>query len=794
VFPVSEGFSQGCPLSPILAAIVLNHILKQLDERLTNRALRRKKSTSDDNLGGMPIILAYVDDANFLVPLEDVKPLLDAFNEIGPPLGAIMNEEKTRVLTSTSGTSILPELERHDPALHTSLQTAIQSYSKNKDGSMHEEVNGLRVLGVPLGNDTFCQSFHTERINAAISDSKKILAGLSDKQTMLRVFKTCTVHKITHLFASDVASTPFSNLPEDWNIWTSDLSNRFSTMLNEFLQQLMGTHSIPAHSHILATLSLSTGGLGLQHPRLSAIPTFMLTTKRAINFATKGIHLPFTPSAIQLPSSITNLYSNWNSEGTTCRTFQTFQKYLPSVTATITQPDSTDTSSLTTSDYDKFINKTSFPWARETLRHHASEQYIIKLLEASPEDVLHAVPGMLLTHMSLPLVSMCRSNIKNRLDNKSFILALKSKLRIPIYPEASRPLCYCGSRVDQHADHYFSCGEWKKTRCSNSFRDTTKFVMKRICPTAQYCTSANNVEREVTNRVTEASSKRPFDWSFTINHIKAAELKSNSPLSEIGFDVTVISPSSPDDLQENACPFNNSISLLEEGERKKFAREGADSDQSTGLTLTGDQFIGKLYDSNRGFIPQSMDRWGNFGPLFQRFLLGDREAPPPQQYPDSRPNAAKMNERACSLDVPFGILNTANKIWSKSNPDVYYGDSYMDSDPKTWALQQLGLGYTNAITAHIKTCDDKIQDPTSTSIYKSRKRNKRVCVVPLETTNENRDLNTQREGHVSSQLPALTTSPSSSLLENIVGTTHSRSVHSRSANEEFTLASPGLLI
>lgn len=318
--------------------------------------------------------------------------------------------------------------------------------------------------------------------------------------------------------------------------------------------------------------------------------------------------------------------------------------------------------------------------------------------------------------------------------------------------------------------------------------------MKRICPTAQYCTSANNVERELTNRVKEASSKRPFDWSFTINHIKAAELKSNSPLSEIGFDVTVISPSSPDDLQENACPFNNSISLLEEGERKKFAREGADSDQSTGLTLTGDQFIGKLYDSNKGFIPQSMDRWGNFGPLFQRFLLGDREAPPPQQYPDSRPNAAKMNERACSLDVPFGILKTANKIWSKSNPDVCYGDSYMDSDPKTWALQQLGLGYTNAIAAHIKTCDDKIQDPTSTSIYKSRKRNKRVCVVSLETTNENRDLNSQREGHDSSQLPALTTSPSSSLLENIVGTAHSRSVHSRSANEEFTLASTGLLI
>ena len=788
--PVTEGFSQGCPLSPILAAIVLNHILKKIDDLLKKRAQRRNKSTSDDNLGGLAIILAYVDDANFLVPLEDVQPLLDAFNEIGPPLGAILNEEKTRILTSTSGKSILEDLQHSNPTVGTSLLKAIQTYSRNSDGSMHEEVNGLRILGVPIGNDTFCKSFHAERITAAVSDSNKILSGLADKQTMLRVFKTCTVHKITHLFASDVASSPISSLPSDWNLWSSDLCNRFSTMINDFLQSLMAVHSIPAHSHILATLSLSNGGLGLQHPRLSAIPTFMLTTKRAINFATKGIHLPMTPSAICLPTSITNLYSNWDSAGTTCRTFQAFQKYLPSITATITRDDPTDTATLSSKDYDKFLHKTSFPWAREILRHHASLQYLIRLLEASPNDVLHAIPGMLQQHMSLPLVSMSRSNIKNRLDNKSFDLALKAKLRIPIYHENSRPLCYCGSRVDCHADHYFKCGEWKKTRCSNHFRDTTKFVMKRICPTAQYCISANNVDRELTNRVKEASSKRPFDWSFTINHIKAAELKSSSPLSEIGFDVTVISPSSPDDLQENACPFDNSISLLEEGERKKFAREGADSDKSTGLTLSGDQFIGKLYDSNKGFIPQSMDRWGNHGPLFSRFLLGNREAPAPHSYPETRPNALKMNKRACSFEVPFGILNTANKNWITSNPGVCFGDTYMDFDPKTWALQQLGLGYTKAITEHISTCDEKIQDPTSTSIYKSRKRNKRVCVVPLEITDEHSGHSIQCSGlNPSSQLPSLTSSPSS-LLETIVD----NSTVTHSASEEPQSDTLGLLI
>ena len=111
----------------------------------------------------------------------------------------------------------------------------------------------------------------------------------------------------------------------------------------------------------------------------------MLTIKHAINFAIKGIHLPLTPSAIQLPASLTNPYSNWGAEGTTCRIFQAFQLYLPSITATIINNDPTATDSLSQADFEKFLHCTSFPWARETLRHHASEQYLFHLLEASPK-------------------------------------------------------------------------------------------------------------------------------------------------------------------------------------------------------------------------------------------------------------------------------------------------------------------------------------------------------------------------------------------------------------------------
>ena len=58
--PVCEGFSQGCPLLPVLSAIVLNYILTKVDSVLQQRSeLRRHQaySFSDDNLGGRPIIM-----------------------------------------------------------------------------------------------------------------------------------------------------------------------------------------------------------------------------------------------------------------------------------------------------------------------------------------------------------------------------------------------------------------------------------------------------------------------------------------------------------------------------------------------------------------------------------------------------------------------------------------------------------------------------------------------------------------------------------------------------------------
>jgi hypothetical protein len=60
-----------------------------------------------------------------------------------------------------------------------------------------EVTDGLCVIGAPLGSATFAQEFMHKILNNAINDSQKLLNGLEDIQTMMRLFSTCTLHKIT---------------------------------------------------------------------------------------------------------------------------------------------------------------------------------------------------------------------------------------------------------------------------------------------------------------------------------------------------------------------------------------------------------------------------------------------------------------------------------------------------------------------------------------------------------------------------------------------------------------------
>ena len=120
---------------------------------------------------------------------------------------------------------------------------------------------------------------------------------------MLQIFKICTVHKMTHLFV----------VPNNWHLWSSDMSDQFTLMINDFLASLTDRTSIPDHAQLISNMSTNKGGIGLQHPRCTAIPSLILSFKRCIEYTSQGVWIGRTEEPVKLPRNITSMYENWQS-------------------------------------------------------------------------------------------------------------------------------------------------------------------------------------------------------------------------------------------------------------------------------------------------------------------------------------------------------------------------------------------------------------------------------------------------------------------------------------------------
>jgi hypothetical protein len=230
-----------------------------------------------------------------------MKYLLQRFDELATLLRGTLNREKTRIMMATNGKSTVESMIFYENEETSSIGNdplqAISIYlteKNNNDGFNPVEVtNGLRVPGAPIGSKSFFEDFINKAMAKAKSDVEKIVSGLEDLQTIMKIYSTCTVHKMTHHFPSDVIMADHATLPDCYYFWESPITQAFTKMTNSLIYRLTETTELPAHAEIISSLTTNQGGLGLQHPRANAIPAFMTTMKRCLKYSAQEVWLGY---------------------------------------------------------------------------------------------------------------------------------------------------------------------------------------------------------------------------------------------------------------------------------------------------------------------------------------------------------------------------------------------------------------------------------------------------------------------------------------------------------------------
>ena len=115
--------------------------------------------------------------------------------------------------------------------------------------------------------------------------------------------------------------------------------------------------------------------------------------------------------------------------------------------------------------------------------------------------------------------------------------------------------------------------------------------------------------------------------------------------------------------------------------------------RESGITVTGEQIIGDLFYDKKQLLPFVVSPLGLFGPTINHFLYGITPTKPSTLHNISQtkfPNAFNIAKQAFSPKTPSGILQRADSIWLKKQPQYNYGGSYRSPTPSTYYTQMFG--------------------------------------------------------------------------------------------------------
>ena len=134
---------------------------------------------------------------------------------------------------------------------------------------------------------------------------------------------------------------------------------------------------------------------------------------------------------------------------------------------------------------------------------------------------------------------MNRSKAQHRLPDWTTLLALRRKLRLPIYNTNNTPTCKCGKQHDCWGDHTFHCKLISNKIAHNIIRDSWALALQLPLSTVGYICSSSILDIEKKNIKTSDITAQPFNISFDPDPTTTDNIYTPCPYTTIGADITI---------------------------------------------------------------------------------------------------------------------------------------------------------------------------------------------------------------------------------------------------------------
>lgn len=256
-----DGFTQGCPLSGILAAIVLHDVLMELVQEQHERAAQHFQDgiyiDDDDGEGGKAYPFFFLDDGLMALPHEDSHWFFARFLALITPLGGSMDKRKNDILTGSAGLSVLSHLS---PERSETLKWALTQFTTG------ENMVGTRVLGIPLGSKEYMRAYVADKAKLFVENTVAVTTSLQNRQTVAQLYSNCLQQQIPYHMTADIMANyeptkykgPFS--------WSSDTAIDVDNTTRRVITSIADLDAIPEYSFDKATLPESLNDQDLYSP------------------------------------------------------------------------------------------------------------------------------------------------------------------------------------------------------------------------------------------------------------------------------------------------------------------------------------------------------------------------------------------------------------------------------------------------------------------------------------------------------------------------------------------------